>query len=171
MITSRKLKKRLATIDTHDREALEKATRLLEIVIVPYYPLRIACQSLPIGRRTPYGSDRSGSARGPIGWGAAKRRPIASGRRLRTSKLRGSLGGRCSVDREPTTPRRETEEALEEASKHHLQRWPAFLALLAIVVAYSQISGNLAPLPRFAIPAIVTVGILLITLAITRERQ
>ena len=71
------------------------------------------------------------------------------------------------VDKEPSAPR-ETEEALEEASKHHIQRWPAFLALLVIVVTYSEISQNLTPLPRFVIPATVTAGILLITLAITR---
>jgi uncharacterized membrane protein len=74
------------------------------------------------------------------------------------------------VDKKPSTSR-ETEEALEEASKHHIQRWPAFLALLVIVIAYSEISQNLAPLPRFAIPAIVTAGILLIALAITRGRH
>jgi uncharacterized membrane protein len=74
------------------------------------------------------------------------------------------------VDKKPSASR-ETEEALEETSKHHIQRWPAFLALLVIVVAYSEISQNLAPLPRFAIPAIVTAGILLITLAITRGRH
>jgi uncharacterized membrane protein len=105
----------------------------------------------------------------PISWRVSKRRLIASERRLPPSKLRGSLGSR-SVDRELTTPG-ETEEALEEASKHHLQRWPALLALLVIVVAYSQIPGQLAPLPRFAIPATVTVGILLIALAITRGRH
>jgi hypothetical protein len=77
----------------------------------------------------------------------------------------------CSVDKEPSASR-ETEEALEEAStNHHIQRWPALLALLVIVVAYSEISQNLAPLPRFAIPAIVTAGILLITLAVTRGRH
>ena len=76
------------------------------------------------------------------------------------------------MDSKPTTPpRRETEEALEEASKHHIQRWPAFLALLVIVVAYSEISAKLAPLPRFAIPAVALAGILLIALAITRERH
>ena len=74
------------------------------------------------------------------------------------------------MDREPIAPA-ETEEALEEASKHHLQRWPAFLALLVIVVAYSEISEALAPLPRFAVPAIVAVGILLIALAIGRGRH
>jgi hypothetical protein len=74
------------------------------------------------------------------------------------------------VDREPIAPA-ETEEALEEASKHHLQRWPAFLALLVIVVAYSEISEALAPLPRFAVPAIVAVGLLLIALAIGRGRH
>ena len=74
------------------------------------------------------------------------------------------------VDKEPAAPR-EMEEALEEASKHHIQRWPAFLALLVIVVAYSAISEKLAPLPRFAIPVIVAVGILLIALSITRGRH
>ena len=74
------------------------------------------------------------------------------------------------MDKEPAAPR-ETEEALEEASKHHIQRWPASLALLVIVVAYSAISEKLAPLPRFAIPVIVAVGILLIALSITRGRH
>ena len=74
------------------------------------------------------------------------------------------------MHREPTAPG-ETEEALEEASKYHLQRWPAFVALLVIVVAYSEVSEKLAPLPRFAIPAIVTVGTLLIALAIGRGRH
>jgi len=74
------------------------------------------------------------------------------------------------VDKEPAAPR-ETEEALEETSKHHLQRWPALLALLVIVVAYSAISETLAPLPRFAMPAIVMAGILLIALALTRGRH
>ncbi len=74
------------------------------------------------------------------------------------------------MDKDPRASR-ETEEALEETSKHHIQRWPAFLALLVIVVAYSEISAKLAPLPRFAIPAIVIAGILLIALAITRGRH
>lgn len=74
------------------------------------------------------------------------------------------------MDREPSASR-ETEDALEEASKQHLQRWPAFLALLLIVVAYSAISKQLAPFLRFVIPAIVTAGILLIALAITRGRH
>jgi uncharacterized membrane protein len=74
------------------------------------------------------------------------------------------------VDREPTASR-ETEDALEEASKHDIQRWPALLALLVIVVAYSEISEKLAPLPRFAIPVVTIVGILLIALAITRGRH
>ena len=74
------------------------------------------------------------------------------------------------MDKDPRAPR-ETEEALEETSKNHIQRWPAFLALLVIVVAYSEISAKLAPLPRFAIPAIVIAGILLIALAITRGRH
>jgi uncharacterized membrane protein len=74
------------------------------------------------------------------------------------------------VDKDPRAPR-ETEEALEETSKNHIQRWPAFLALLVIVVAYSEISAKLAPLPRFAIPAVVIAGILLIALAITRGRH
>jgi uncharacterized membrane protein len=74
------------------------------------------------------------------------------------------------VDKDPRAPR-ETEEALEATSKNHIQRWPAFLALLVIVVAYSEISAKLAPLPRFAIPAIVIAGILLIALAITRGRH
>ena len=78
------------------------------------------------------------------------------------------------MDREPTTPtetEEAREEALEEASKQHLQRWPAFLALLLIVVAYSEISKQLAPYLRFAIPVIVTVGFLLIALAIMRGRH
>jgi uncharacterized membrane protein len=74
------------------------------------------------------------------------------------------------VDKEPTTPR-ETEDALEETSRQDIQRWPALLALLVIVIAYSQISENLAPLPRFAIPAIVIIGILLMGLAISRGRH
>ena len=74
------------------------------------------------------------------------------------------------MDKDPRAPR-ETEEALEETSKNHIQRWPAFLALLVIVVAYSEISAKLAPLPRFAIPAVVIAGILLIALAITRGRH
>ena len=74
------------------------------------------------------------------------------------------------MDREPTTSR-ETEDALEETSRQDIQRWPALLALLVIVIAYSQISENLAPLPRFAIPAIVIIGILLMGLAISRGRH
>ena len=74
------------------------------------------------------------------------------------------------MDKEPTTPR-ETEDALEETSRQDIQRWPALLALLVIVIAYSQISENLAPLPRFAIPAIVIIGILLMGLAISRGRH
>jgi uncharacterized membrane protein len=74
------------------------------------------------------------------------------------------------VDREPTASR-ETEDALEETSRQDIQRWPALLALLVIVIAYSQISENLAPLPRFAIPAIVIIGILLMGLAISRGRH
>ena len=74
------------------------------------------------------------------------------------------------MDREPTTSR-ETEDALEETSRQDIQRWPALLALLVIVIAYSQISENLAPLPRFAIPGIVIIGILLMGLAISRGRH
>ena len=74
------------------------------------------------------------------------------------------------MDKEPTTSR-ETEDALEETSRQDIQRWPALLALLVIVIAYSQISENLAPLPRFAIPAIVIIGILLMGLAISRGRH
>lgn len=74
------------------------------------------------------------------------------------------------MDREPTTSR-ETEDALEQTSRQDIQRWPALLALLVIVIAYSQISEDLAPLPRFAIPAIVIIGILLMGLAISRGRH
>ena len=74
------------------------------------------------------------------------------------------------MDRQPTAPR-ESEEALEEASKQHPQRWPAFLALLLVAFAYSEISKQLAPLLRYVIPLIVTVGFLLIALAITRGRH
>ena len=74
------------------------------------------------------------------------------------------------MDREPTTSR-DTEDALEETSRQDIQRWPALLALLVIVIAYSQISENLAPLPRFAIPAIVIIGILLMGLAMSRGRH
>jgi lipoprotein signal peptidase len=74
------------------------------------------------------------------------------------------------VNKEPSAST-ETEDALEETSKHDIQRWPAFLALLVIVVGYSEISEKLAPFPRFAVPAIVIVGILLIALAISRGRH
>ena len=61
------------------------------------------------------------------------------------------------MDREPTTSR-ETEDALEETSRQDIQRWPALLALLVIVIAYSQISENLGRGARFAIPGIVIIG-------------
>lgn len=48
------------------------------------------------------------------------------------------------MDKEPTTSR-ETEDALEETSRQDIQRWPALLALLVIVIAYSQISENSLP--------------------------
>lgn len=74
------------------------------------------------------------------------------------------------MNREHVAPG-ETEETLEEASRHHIQRWPSFLALLVIVVVYSEISEKLAPLPEFVIPMIATAGILLIVLAIARGRH
>lgn len=66
---------------------------------------------------------------------------------------------------------RVTEDTLEENTKHSVQRWPVSLALLVIAVAYSEISQELALVPRVVIPATVLVGILLIRLALLRDRH
>lgn len=68
-------------------------------------------------------------------------------------------------------PNRETEDALEAASNRPVQRWPAILAMLVIVAAYSVVSEKLTPVTRIMLPAFVVVGILLILLARMRGRH
>lgn len=68
-------------------------------------------------------------------------------------------------------PNRETEDALEAASSRPVQRWPAILAMLVIVAAYSVVSEKLTPVTRIMLPAFVVVGILLILLARMRGKH
>lgn len=63
------------------------------------------------------------------------------------------------------------EDALEGRTKSRIQRWPSILALLVIAVAYSEISEGLALVPRVVIPVAVLTGVLLIWLALLRDKH
>jgi hypothetical protein len=65
----------------------------------------------------------------------------------------------------------ETEDALEEGTKRPIQRWPSILALLVIAGAYTEVSEGLALIPRVVLPTAVLAGILLIWLALIRDRH